>query len=369
MIDPVRLAEELIAIDSRSFVSNVAIADRVRQELHGFDVEVLDYIDAKGVAKRNLVAHRGSHGGGLALAGHLDTVPDTGWTRSAFEPAQAGGALTGLGSADMKGPIAALLAAGTSAPADVPVTFVFTADEEAGKAGIREVLRRSELLRRFPPRAVVIGEPTGLRCIRGHRVDIQFTADAEGVQAHSSTGEGINANLALIPFLAELRELHYTLRREPRYHDPQYTPPFCDLNFVLDNYGAASNMTVGKATCRIKFRYSKSFDPEWVVEAVQAAARRSGLALAIVREASPPELPADHPLVLLGARISGQPPAVAGLGTEASELKALAPTIVMGPGRIEDAHRPGEKIDLAELQRSVDLYRQLLVQALELPPG
>ncbi len=385
MLDPVRLAQDLIRLDSRSFVSNLPVADRIRRELDGFEVEVLDYTDAKGVPKRNLVAYRGpgplpgsrplpgskaqsgAEPGGLMLSGHLDTVPDIGWTRSAFEPEIAGGFLAGLGSADMKGPVAAMLAAGLAAPASVPVTFLFTADEEAGKQGVREALKRSELLRRHRPRAIVIGEPTGLRCLRGHRADIQFTADAEGVQAHSSTGEGVNANLALIPFLADMRELHVTLRQDPRYRDPQYTPPFCDLNFVVDNYGAASNMTVGKATCRIKFRYSKAFDPEWVVDAVQASARRNGLSLAVVREASPPELPLDHPLVRLGARLSGQPATVAGLGTEASELKALAPTIVFGPGRIEDAHKPGERIDLAQLTESVALYRRFLEEAVQLP--
>jgi acetylornithine deacetylase len=367
MLDPLRLAQDLIGIDSRSFVSNLAVADRVHAELKGFDVEVIDYTDAKGVAKRNLVAHRGPATPSIVLAGHLDTVPDTGWTHSAFESVISGPNLIGLGCADMKGPIAAMLTAGLAAPASLPVTFLFTADEEAGKAGVREVLKRSEMLKSTKPRAIVIGEPTGLRCIRGHRVDIQFTADAEGIQAHSSTGEGINANLALIPFLADMRELHLLLRREPKYPDPLYTPPFCDLNFVVDNYGAASNMTVGKATCRIKFRYSKSFNPEWVVETVQASAKRNGLSLAIVREASPPELPVEHPLVRLAERLSGKPPFVAGLGTEASELKVLAPTIVIGPGRIEDAHRPDEKIDLKQLADSVDLYRRFLEAGMDLP--
>ena len=367
MLDPVRLAQDLIGIDSRSFVSNVPLAERIRAVLSSFEVETVDYTDAKGVAKRNIIAYRGPGPGGLLLSGHLDTVPDTGWTHSAFDPVIEGGVLKGLGSADMKGPIGAMLAAGVSAPATVPVTFLFTADEEAGKQGVREAMRRSDVLRRYKPLAIVIGEPTGLRCIRGHRVDIQFTADSEGIQAHSSTGEGVNANLALVPFLVDMRELHVTLRRESRLQDPLYTPPYCDLNFVVDNYGAASNMTVGKATCRIKFRYSKSFDPEWVVEAVQASARRNGLALAIAREASPPELSPEHPLVMLGASISGQLPIVAGLGTEASELKTLAPTIVFGPGRIEDAHKPEERIDLAELRRAVAMYLRFLTDGATLP--
>ena len=72
------LACELVALDSRSFVSNLAVADRVEAALHGFDIERLDYSDDAGVAKRALVAYRGG-AGGIALSGHMDTVPDTGW--------------------------------------------------------------------------------------------------------------------------------------------------------------------------------------------------------------------------------------------------------------------------------------------------
>ncbi len=362
MIDTLRLARDLIAIDSRSPVSNVPVADRVRQELGGFEVETIDYTDAQGVAKRNLVAYRGAGDNGIALSGHLDTVPDTGWQRNPFDPAVEAGVLHGLGSADMKGPIAAMLAAGQAAPQDVPVLLLFTADEEVGKAGCRELMQRSGLLRRHPPKAIVVGEPTGLRCVRGHRVDIQFTADAEGIQAHSSTGQGFNANLALIPFLVDVRALHFKLREDARFHDPAYTPPFCDLNFTLDNYGTPNNITVPKATCRIKLRYSKSFNPDWVVETIQRSATAHGIRLQIKREASPPELPETHPLVRLGAEVTGQPATVAGLGTEASELKVLAPVIVLGPGWIEHAHKPTEHIAVAELERAVGIYARLLAR-------
>src|SRR6516225_2450459 len=72
------LARELVTIDSRSFVSNVRIAERIEAELRGFEVERIEYEDRNGVEKRALVAHRGPPGG-LALSGHMDTVPDTGW--------------------------------------------------------------------------------------------------------------------------------------------------------------------------------------------------------------------------------------------------------------------------------------------------
>ena len=79
--DPMSLAElarDLVMLDSRSSVSNLSVANRLETALDGFDIERLDYADASGVAKRALVAHRGG-AGGIALSGHMDTVPDTGW--------------------------------------------------------------------------------------------------------------------------------------------------------------------------------------------------------------------------------------------------------------------------------------------------
>src|SRR4051812_45317117 len=73
-----RLAQDLVRIDSRSSVSNLPIADRLDTELQAFEVERLEYKDASGVNKAVLVAARGV--GGLAFSGHMDTVPETGWT-------------------------------------------------------------------------------------------------------------------------------------------------------------------------------------------------------------------------------------------------------------------------------------------------
>src|SRR4051812_35052595 len=98
------LATELVRLDSRSAVSNLAVADAVEQALSGFEIERLDYVDDRGVAKRALVAHRGGPGG-LALSGHMDTVPDTGWTEDPWSGRVEGGMLHGLGSTDMKGPL------------------------------------------------------------------------------------------------------------------------------------------------------------------------------------------------------------------------------------------------------------------------
>ena len=160
------------------------------------------------------------------------------------------------------------------------------------------------------------------------------------MQAHSSTGRGTNANWALIPFLVEMKSIFERLRADPALQDPDYDPVFSDFNLVLDNHGAAVNVTVPKATARIKFRYSAKLDPTPVLTAVYDAAARAGITVTEAREGTPPELPADHPLVLLCAETVGAAPRTAPYGTDASELQALAPCVVLGPGDIAVAHTP-----------------------------
>ncbi len=289
----------------------------------------------------------------------MDTVPDTGWQSDPWSATIEGGLLHGLGSADMKGPLAAAIVAAQALPDDVPVTLLITTDEETTKGGAREIAQRSVLARSAAPGGIVVAEPTRMVPMRGHRAHIEFTAVATGVQAHSSTGRGRNANWDLLPFLLEMRTLYERLREEPTLQDPAYDPPFSDFNLVLDNHGTAVNVTVPKATAIIKFRYSAKVDPRPVVEAVRAAAQRQGLALSEVREGTPPELAEDHPFVALCSRIAGAPPRVAPYGTDASQLQALAPCVILGPGDIAKAHAPGECVPVAELAAAVPMFMRL----------
>src|SRR6516164_9462320 len=358
------LARDLVMIDSRSSICNYPIADRIEAALAGFELERLDYRDRNGVEKRALVAHRGPTAaadaeGGLALSAHMDTVPDTGWLSDPWSGRIADGRLFGLGSTDMKGPLAAAIVAAQALPAHVPITLLITTDEETTKAGAREIAERSELARAARPRAILVVEPTGLVPMRGHRAHVQFTAVATGVQAHSSTGRGRNANWDLLPFLVEMRTLHDRLRQDPGLQDKAYDPPFSDFNLVLDNHGSAANVTVPKATATIKFRYSASVDPGPVLDVVRAAAQRTGLALSEAREGDPPELAASHPFVELCSRTVGAPAGVAPYGTDASELQVIAPCVVLGPGDIAQAHAPEECVSIAELAAAVPLFMQL----------
>ncbi len=357
----VALARDLIAIDSRSALSNLAVAERIEPELAGFEVERLDYTDPAGVAKRALVAHRGPPGG-LALSGHMDTVPATGWTDDPWSGRLAEGVVHGLGSADMKGPVAAAIVAARALPPDTPVTLLLTTDEETTKQGARTIVERSALVQHAGPAAILVVEPTNMRPLRGHRAHVQFTAVATGVQGHSSTGKGRNANWDLLPFLADMRTIFDRLRTDPALQDAAYDPPFSDFNLVIDNHGSAVNVFVPRATATIKFRYSAGIDPEPIIAAVHDAAYRAGIALSHAFEGRPPELPLDHPFVRLCAEAAGAEPSVGAFGTDASQLQALAPCVVLGPGDIGVAHKPGESIPVAALAAALPVFMRLAQQ-------
>jgi acetylornithine deacetylase len=353
------LARDLVQMDSRTLLSNTAIAERVEAALGGFEVERLDFTDAAGTAKRVLVAHRGGTGG-IAFSGHMDTVPDTGWQEDPWSGrVDADGVLHGLGSTDMKGPLAAAIIAAKGLPDGVPVSLVITTDEETTKQGAREIAARSDLVRRAKPRGILVVEPTRMVPVRGHRSHIVFSAVALGVQAHSSAGIGRNANWALLPFMMEMRALYERLRDDPTLHDAAYAPPFSDFNMVIDNHGTAVNVTVPKATATIKFRYSAGVDPAPIVAAVRAAAERTGVTVTAATEGHPPELPAAHPLCVAESGIEA---GTAPFGTDASELQAIAPCVVMGPGDIAEAHTPNEKVRLADLAAAVPVFQRVAMR-------
>jgi acetylornithine deacetylase len=353
------LTRDLVALDSRSSVSNIPVAHRIEPELTGFEIERIDYPDAAGVPKRVLVAHRGPPGG-LAFSGHMDTVPDTGWRDDPWSGRiDTDGILHGLGSTDMKGPIAAAIIAARALPHTIPVTFLITTDEETTKLGARALADRSTLVRTVRPKGILVVEPTQLRPVRGHRSHILFTCVALGVQAHSSTGQGRNANWALIPFLAEMKTLFERLLTDRTLQDDAYTPPFSDFNLVIDNHGTAINVTVPVATVRIKFRYSAKIDPTPIRMAVQAAAARHGIAVTEAEEGNPPERPLDDPFVRHCVTASGLAATTVPFGTDASILQGIAPCMVMGPGDIGVAHKPGEAVRIADLAAAVPVFQAL----------
>jgi acetylornithine deacetylase len=291
----------------------------------------------------------------------MDTVPATGWESDPWAPrVDSEGLLHGLGAVDMKGQVAAMIAAAQAAPAQIPVTLLITADEETTKEGARRIATDSALARSLGLSGIVVAEPTSLAPVRGHRSHIGFTATARGVQAHSSTGKGVNANWKLLPFLDAMARIQARLRDDRALQDAGYDPPVSDFNLVLDNHGTALNVTPARATAHIKYRYSARIDPMVVAGAVREAAREADVELQEQWEGPPPELAHDHPLVALGVRLTGRAPGTAPYGTDACELNRLAPCLVLGPGDVAAAHTPHECVRAADLLEAVGLFGRVL---------
>jgi acetylornithine deacetylase/succinyl-diaminopimelate desuccinylase-like protein len=156
-----------------------------------------------------------------------------------------------------------------------------------------------------------------------------------------------------------MRSIYQRLRTDPALQDADYDPVFSDFNVVLDNHGAAVNVTVPTATARLKFRYSATVDPTPILTAVYEAASRAGIAVTEAREGVPPDLPADHPFVRLCAETVGAPPRTAPYGTDASVLQELAPCVVLGPGDIAQAHTPTEQVCVPELAAAIPVFMRL----------
>ena len=277
----------------------------------------------------------------------------------------AEGVLHGLGSVDMKGPLAACILAARSVPEDVPATLLITTDEETTKAGARAVAGSALARRARPAGASLVAEPTGLVPVRGHRASVNITATAErGAGAFLHRAGAATPIGTLIPFLAEMRALSAAAARTTRrFHDAAYDPPFSDFNLVLDNHGTAVNVTVPRATCRIKFRRSRGLGPAPVLEAVRAAAERAGRE----RWRSRAEGQA--------ARTAGRPPAGAplrrahrqGAGAPCpsaptrSSCRGWRPASCSAPATSARAHTPEECVPLAELAAAVPLMARFLV--------
>ena len=196
-IDVVELASELIAMPSETLTSNRPISDFLRGLLEeaGFSVEELTYIDPFDVEKVSLIAKKGAGAGGLGLFSHSDTVPgDAGW--SPFTPVLEDRRLVGRGAADMKGPLAAAIAAACPFVATKlkrPLVIAITADEERGHTGAHDIVKRSQTLTSAWPQYCIVCEPSELQPVYAHKGGAGITVTAHGVAAHTSTDKGVSA--------------------------------------------------------------------------------------------------------------------------------------------------------------------------------
>lgn len=363
-LDVVALTRELSAIPSVSAESNLAVADRLEAELrrHAFTIERLEYTDAHGTRKANLVARKGQGTGGLAFLSHLDTVPGGGWDRDPWSPIIEGDHLIGLGVCDMKGPLVATLAAAAfdTARLAAPITIVATADEEISCQGARHVVDESVLLRETAPRYGVVAEPTRLVPVYAHKGGASVRVVAEGVAAHTSLDRGISANFLIAPFLAEMAALAERLKRDTSYQNPLFDPPTLGFNLTLDDGGCKPNVTAARTVATLGMRPMPDDRSADVLAEIVAGAERYGFA-ATTSNFPPFSVSPESEVVRAALAATGEAAArVVPYGTEAFIYQERMEVVILGPGDIAQAHTNGEWIALDQLARAVEVYTRMI---------
>ena len=361
----VQLTSNLIALNSQTSTSNTELAQFITDFVQPFasEIESIEYIDSNRNHKVSLVVRVGEGEGGLALSAHLDTVPGIGWDADPFEPRVVDDRLYGLGSCDMKGPLACMLLAARTytGRGTKPLTLLLSTDEEIDTEGARRIASQSTILKSVQPEYCVIAEPTGLEVAYSHKAAITFTGETRGKAAHSSTGEGVNANIEMIPFLHDMWSIYNDLTENPEYMDTEFQPPFPDWNIVVSNFDTAPNVTVPISRCTINFRYGPRLDPKPIVQRVEESALANGVKLHSWSSGNPLFTPQNSTIIRLALEATGQNTAITvPYRTDACILQSVFPCVVAGPGGYLQAHTVNEWISMDQLHKAVETYNSLI---------
>lgn len=274
-----QLLQTLVGFDTTSRESNLQLIAFVRDYLAEFGVTSELVYNAQR-SKANLFASVGpTQLPGIVLSGHTDVVPVDGqpWTVPAFELTERDGKLFGRGTADMKGYIACVLAlvpALVEADLRLPVHIALSYDEEVGCLGVRSLLAVLEQ-RPVKPMLCIIGEPTELKPVLGHKGKLAMRCDVHGEACHSAYApSGVNAIEHAAELIGELGRIGQRLREQ---QDPRFDPPFSTVQTGMISGGKALNIV--PADCRFDFeiRALPSQDPGDVASALRAYAEQQVL--------------------------------------------------------------------------------------------
>jgi acetylornithine deacetylase/succinyl-diaminopimelate desuccinylase-like protein len=338
----------------------------------GADVELTEVQPGRP----NLLAHIGGDGSdrGVLFLGHSDVVPaGEGWTGDPFEPRREGDDLVGRGTTDMKGGLAAVVAAIAAVHAEasaIPMTLVCTVDEEADATGILHYVATTPGHRRYT--ACVVAEPTGLVTITGCRGAANLRIDVVGASAHAGKpDEGASAILAAADVIAAVEADDERLHA--RAH-PVLGRPTWNVGTVSGGHG--TSIVPDRCTLTLDRRTLPDEDPDAVLAALLQEARRrvrerarpgaERIRIDGVVEMNMPGFVADPDSSLVDTARSAVRDAGSGgdvgIWTAACEGGWLArhhdvPTVVLGPGDVTgQAHQPDERVSVRELHTAARAY-------------
>ncbi len=374
------ILERLVAFDTTSYRSNLELIAWVETYLASHGVSAHRVEDASG-AKAGLLATIGpAVAGGIVLSGHTDVVPVDGqpWSSDPFVLTRRGERLYGRGTCDMKGFLALALAAVPdilAAGPRRPAHLAFSYDEEIGCLGAPGLIRR--IAETLPaPALVLVGEPTSLNVVVAHKGILYHEVVVRGREAHSSQPHlGASAIMSAVRLMSELEA---TARRLDEAADPAspFEPRGATLTIGQVSGGTAPNILA--LDCRFIFdlRAPAGLDTEAALAGFFAAAAREDAALKAVdpgagvtvrRVADVPAFqatPGGAAEILVRRLIGDNSPARAvSYGAEAGQFQGAGfPTLLCGPGSIDQAHQPDEFIDIAQMERGAGLMSRLATE-------
>ncbi|MGU3235392.1 acetylornithine deacetylase [Vibrio cholerae] len=311
----------------------------------GFSIQ----IEQVAPNKQNLIAKLGSGEGGLLLTGHSDTVPfDEGrWNYNPHALTQANNRFYGLGTADMKGFFAFIYEAVKNvdwSKQTKPLYVLATCDEETTMLGARHFTENAP----FKPDYCIIGEPTSLVPIRAHKGHVANAIRVTGKSGHSSNPAlGVNAIEIMHEVLFALMQLRDRLIKE--YHHPGFEIPTPTLNLGHIHGGDSPNRICGCCELHYDVRPLPGISLDGLDNLMRDALREvqqkwpGRIELVPLHDPIPGyECAHDHPFIHGISEICEQEAQTVNYCTEAPFLQQICPTLVLGPGSIDQAHQPDE---------------------------
>ncbi|VVN12008.1 acetylornithine deacetylase [Pseudomonas fluorescens] len=373
----------LVAFDTTSRESNLQLIEFVRDYLASCDVPC-ELIYNQQRSKANLFATIGpTDKPGIVLSGHTDVVPVDGqpWTVPPFELTERDGKVYGRGTADMKGYIACVLAlvpSLVSTSLRLPVHIALSYDEEVGCLGVRSLLAELEQ-RPVKPMLCIIGEPTELKPVLGHKGKLAIRCDIHGHACHSAYAPlGVNAIEYAAELIGELGRIGDRLKA-PEHHDVRFDPPFSTVQTGMIGGGKALNIV--PADCRFDFeiralpshdpndvaRDLKTYAEQHVLPRMRAVSDRSEIRFSEL--SAYPGLATDahsEAAELIAAFCGSRAFGTVAFGTEGGLFDAAGiPTVVCGPGSMDQGHKPDEFVSLDQLNACDAMLQRMLLSISE----
>lgn len=373
---PRQMIERLIAFDTTSRNSNLALIDWVGDYLKGWGARIELVPDPSG-QKANMIATLGPEGdGGVVLSGHTDVVPIDGqdWHSDPWVVTEKDGRLYGRGTSDMKSFIAiglAMVPEFLKAGLNVPLHFALSYDEEVGCTGVPSLVKRLHGMG-VRPAVTIVGEPSEMQVVNAHKGGHLITTTIRGLEGHSSAPDkGVNAVMIAADLIHYLNNVAEDFRKGPL--NERFDPPHSTMQTNIIQGGTGGNIIAGHCSFFSEMRMIPGEDDRAVVAAykrhieqnvlprMHAVSKDTWIKVETMARipALKPEAQSFAESLCLGMTGRNSVEAVA-YGTEAGSFQELGiSTVVCGPGNIAQAHAANEFIAIEQVEQCVAFMRKL----------